>query len=145
MVFLNVRKCRKMSGCNFVGNAVCVSYYGFDFLSARLSIEMHWLISFIVSLFCTFIRCILLWRETVRQMSESRPPFNKHVHQAWVLGRIIEPILQLFIWVCWSGALPQKLALSVLSGESQAQHEMLSPLQIKKKKKKLQSSICYLW
>lgn len=60
-------------------------------------------------------------------------------------GRIIEPILQLFIWVCWSGALPQKLALSVLSGESQAQHEMLSPLQIKKKKKKLQSSICYFW
>lgn len=40
-IFLNVRKCRKMSGCNFVGNAVCVSYYGFDFLSARLSIEMH--------------------------------------------------------------------------------------------------------
>lgn len=143
MVFLNVRKCRKLSGCNFVGNAVCVSYYWFDFLSARLSIEMHWLISFIVLLRFVHLNDVFCYGE--RQMSESRPPFNKHVHQAWVLGRIIEPILQLFIWVCWSGALPQKLALSVLSGESQAQHEMLSPLQIKKKKKKLQSSIYYLW
>lgn len=84
MVFLNVRKCRKLSGCNFVGNAVCVSYYGFDFLSARLSIEMHWLISFIVLLRFVHLYDVFCYGE--RQMSESRPPFNKHVHQAWVLN-----------------------------------------------------------
>lgn len=141
MVFLNVRKCRKMSGQRGVRFILRVRFPVCQTIDWNALIDkFHCFVTF-----CTFIRCILLWRETVRQMSESRPPFNKHVHQAWVLGRIIEPILQLFIWVCWSGALPQKLALSALSGESQAQHEMLSPLQIKKKKKKLQSSICYLW